>query len=148
MIILCKSIEIEKIIIAGCFHDLGIWTNDTIDYLKPSIALAKTHLDNVNKSEWSHEIELMIDMHHKLWRARNCEYPLVEVFRKADWVDVSIGFRTFGLSREYIRTVQAAFPNLGFHKSLVRLAKLQFKRNPLNPLPMLKIFSHRTSRGE
>lgn len=29
--------EREKFIIAGCFHDIGIWKNNTIDYLAPSI---------------------------------------------------------------------------------------------------------------
>jgi hypothetical protein len=36
------------------------------------------------------------------------------------------------------KSVQAAFPNLGFHNNLVRLALGQFLRHPLNPLPMMK----------
>ena len=34
----------EKLIIAGCFHDLGIWTSNTFAYLPPSMALAKAYL--------------------------------------------------------------------------------------------------------
>ena len=34
----CNDEEREKIIIAGCFHDLGIWANGTLDYLPPSMA--------------------------------------------------------------------------------------------------------------
>ena len=31
---------IEKIAIAAAFHDLGIWTDQTFDYLAPSVRLA------------------------------------------------------------------------------------------------------------
>lgn len=134
----CNDSEAEKIVIAGCFHDLGMWPNDLVDYLKPSIELAKKYLSENNQEEWSKEIELMIDLHHKFRQVTNCEYPLVEVFRKGDWVDASLGFRKFGLSREYVRQVQDTFPNLGFHDNLLRLAKEELKRNPLNPLPMMK----------
>jgi hypothetical protein len=30
--------ELEKIAVAAVFHDLGIWTNGTFDYIAPSIA--------------------------------------------------------------------------------------------------------------
>ena len=30
--------DIEKIAVAAAFHDLGIWTNKTFDYIPPSIA--------------------------------------------------------------------------------------------------------------
>lgn len=55
----------ERIIIAACFHDLGIWINDTFDYLQPSIGLAKAYLKQRNLKQWSVEVELMIDLHHK-----------------------------------------------------------------------------------
>ena len=37
----CNEEEREKIIIAGCFHDLGIWIGNTVDYILPSIPPAK-----------------------------------------------------------------------------------------------------------
>ena len=40
----CDEQEREKITIAGCFHDIGIWTSDTLDYLPPSIAVAREYL--------------------------------------------------------------------------------------------------------
>lgn len=134
----CSGSDQDKLVIAGCFHDLGMWPNDTVDYLKPSIALAKTYLADHHQREWSTEIELMIDLHHKFRTIKNGEFPLVEVFRKGDWVDASLGLRKFTLTREYVRQVQATFPNLGFHDNLLRLAKAEFRRNPLNPLPMMK----------
>src|SRR5678815_4891301 len=36
--------ELEKIAVAAVFHDLGIWTNSTFDYIGPSIALAHDYL--------------------------------------------------------------------------------------------------------
>jgi hypothetical protein len=37
------SVDIEKIAVAAVFHDLGIWTNKTFDYIAPSVALAREH---------------------------------------------------------------------------------------------------------
>ena len=31
-----SRVEIEKIAVAAVFHDLGIWTNHTFDYIAPS----------------------------------------------------------------------------------------------------------------
>ena len=43
--ILGKSpFELEKIVVAAVFHDLGIWTNNTFDYIAPSVAIARKHL--------------------------------------------------------------------------------------------------------
>ena len=134
----CDAMEAEKIIIAGCFHDLGIWPDDSFDYLKPSIALARTYLTDHNKVDWLDEIGLMIDLHHKIRRVKDDKYPLVEIFRKGDWVDASMGLRTFGLPRRFMKDVQAAFPNLGFHKNLLRLGWKQFRQYPFHPMPMMK----------
>lgn len=128
----------NKIIIAGCFHDIGIWVNDTFDYLEPSIKLAKKYLRSRDQDHLSHEIELMINMHHKITKYKNSTYPLVEAFRQADWVDVSRGRRSFGLSKEFIASVINEFPNSGFHKNLIQLTKAEFMKNPLKPLPMMK----------
>jgi hypothetical protein len=128
--------EREKIIIAGCFHDLGIWSDDTFDYLPPSISRAKEYLSQNNLESWIPEIAAMIDMHHKIRTCR--ENPLIEVFRKGDLVDFSLGIVKCGLPKTYIKSVKARFPNAGFHKQLVRRAGGWFCRHPLNPLPVLK----------
>ena len=36
--------DLEKIAVAAVFHDLGIWTNRTFDYIAPSIARAREYL--------------------------------------------------------------------------------------------------------
>ncbi|MFW5442716.1 MAG: hypothetical protein ACKE51_00200 [Methylococcaceae bacterium] len=63
---------------------------------------------------------LIIDMHHKVTRCINTEYPLVEVFRKADLADFSLGLIKGGVSASYVREVRAAFPSAGFHKMLCK----------------------------
>jgi hypothetical protein len=128
----------EKIITAGCFHDLGIWTSHTLDYLPPSILLAKEYLTQRGLASWFGEIELMIDMHHKFRKYEDNNYPLVDVFRRGDLVDVSLGWVTSGVPEDYIKNVKAVFPNSGFHKRLLQLAVGWFFRHPLNPAPMMK----------
>ncbi len=129
----------EKIVIAGCFHDLGIWSDATFDYLPPSIERAKEYLEKNRRESLSAEIGLMIEMHHKL---RKYETPpensLIEIFRKGDLVDFSLGIVKCGLPKSYIKSVKNQFPNAGFHKCLVRLAGRWFFRHPLNPVPVLK----------
>jgi hypothetical protein len=105
--------------IAAAFHDLGIWTDDTLDYLPPSIALATEYLDNQQ-------------------RYRGAYAASVEPFRQADLVDVSLGLVRFGLPRSFIKTVQATFPDHGFHSMLMKLSARQFIRSPLRPLPMFR----------
>lgn len=134
----CRGDDREKILVAGCFHDLGIWPDDEVDYLAPSIDLAREYLNEKGKEGWSTEIGQMIDLHHQLRSVKDGEFPLVEAFRKADLVDVSLGLRTFGLPRSFVRSVRRQFPNLGFHRNLVRLTGLQLRRDPLNPLPMMR----------
>ncbi|MCD4719912.1 MAG: HD domain-containing protein [Desulfobacula sp.] len=128
----------ERIIIAACFHDLGIWANDTFDYLQPSIVLAKEYLKRRNLEKWSVEIELMIDTHHKIRKYEDDNHPLVEVFRKADLIDVSLGMVKFSLSTDFIGNIKITFPNSGFHKRLIQLTVRELFRNPLKPLPMIR----------
>ncbi len=134
----CLGDDEEKIVIAGCFHDLGIWPHNDFDYLAPSIELSNQYLSTQGKQAWTDEIAQMIDLHHRFRAVDNGNSPLVEVFRKGDWVDASLGFRKFGLDRSTIRRVSQAFPNLGFHRNLLRLGIRQWLRHPLNPLPMMK----------
>ena len=134
----CSAVEREKIIIAGAFHDIGIWIEDTVDYIPPSIPPAVAYLKRRNLEEWSDEIQLMISEHHKLREYHHDAYPLVEVFRRGDLVDFSFGFYKFGLPKRYIKSVKEDFPNSGFHQSLGKRAGKWFLSNPLNPSPMMK----------
>ena len=128
----------EKISIAGCFHDIGIWSDKTFDYLAPSVEHAKHYLERIRKPEWFEEVRLMITEHHKITPYRGSFEKLVEAYRQADWIDVTRGKRHFGVPRTFIRKVLETFPNSGFHKLLTSLTKQRFLSNPLNPLPMFK----------
>jgi HD domain len=133
-----NRVEVEKIAVAAVFHDLGIWTNHTFDYIAPSVALAREHLVARGMAAWIPEIEAMIVDHHKITPSRaHLESP-VESFRRADWIDVSRGLRRFGVPRPFIAAVAAAWPSAGFHRRLVELTIDRWWKHPLNPLPMVK----------
>jgi hypothetical protein len=134
----CNEEEREKIIIAGAFHDIGIWIENTVDYIPPSVPPAMEYLKRRNLEAWLLEIELMITEHHKITEYKDKTYPLVELFRKGDLVDFSFGLFKFGISKSYIEDVKAKFPNADFHKDLAKRAGRWFVKHPLNPAPMMK----------
>ena len=80
----------------------------------------------------------MIDMHNKLTPCTDARFPMVEIFRKGDLADFSLGIVKSGLSGAVIRSVKGAFPNAGFHKRLVQLATRRLFTHPLSPAPMMK----------
>jgi hypothetical protein len=132
------GVELEKIAVAAVFHDLGIWTNHTFDYIAPSVSIAREHLAARGMADWIPEIEAMIVDHHKITPSHAHPQALVESFRRADWIDVTRGWRRFGLPRRFIATVTATWPSAGFHRRLVGLTIERFWKHPLTPLPMVK----------
>jgi hypothetical protein len=133
-----SRVELDKIAVAAVFHDLGIWTNHTFDYIAPSVAIARKYLAARGMADWIPEIEAMIVDHHKVTPSRASPQSLVEPFRRADWIDVSLGLRRFGLPRPFIAAVTTTWPNAGFHRRLVQLTIDRFWKHPLSPLPMVK----------
>lgn len=140
--------DIEIIAIAGAFHDIGIWLDDTFDYLKPSVQRVNNYLVREGKSQWVALISDMITEHHKITtyssNASNAKYKsdkndlFIEMFRQADWVDVSMTTLNFSMSRSAICEVRKVFPYAGFHKRLIQLTLARALKAPLNPLPMFK----------
>lgn len=130
--------NVEKYAIAAAFHDLGIWTDQTFDYLEPSMTLAKDYLVHLERSDWSEEICLMIDMHHKRSKYLGLYEMTVETFRRADWIDVTMGIMLFGLDKSIYRLLCKKFPNLGFHWFLTVQTFENFLKSPFDPLPMFK----------
>jgi hypothetical protein len=133
-----NSANQEKYATAAVFHDIGIWTNHTIDYLDPSIEQARVYLTKTGKEDWIEEITLMIYWHHKPGRYKGNFEATVETFRRADWIDVSLGLKSFGLDRKKLKEFRNEFPNKGFHSFLLRKLTRNFFSHPLNPLPMFK----------
>ena len=128
----------SKIAIAAVFHDLGIWSDKTFDYLEPSVALARRYLKERPRCSWESEVSHMIRYHHKLRPYRAKDGRLVEAFRRADLVDLTKGRFKFGLDPTFIREVSTEFPYAGFHRRVLELALKWALRHPLNPLPMIK----------
>lgn len=135
---LSKNEDEEKYAIAAFYHDVGIWTNNTFDYLQPSIDLAKNYLIQIQKKNWSDEISLMIDNHHKTSSYKGNFETTIEIFRKADWTDVSLGMIHFEIPSAFIKQVEKQFPYKGFHFFLTKMFTKNFFQHPLKPLPMFK----------
>lgn len=131
-------IDKEKIQIAACFHDIGIWTEGTLDYLHPSVTVAAGYLAKNGKVAWVAEVSEMIEMHHRVRSCTDSMFPLVEPFRRADIADFSLGIIPMGISKALICRLKSEYPNSGFHKRLVQLGGHWFLRHPLNPLPMFR----------
>ncbi|MEI8102803.1 MAG: phosphohydrolase [Chlorobium sp.] len=129
---------LDKIAIAAFFHDFGIWSDHTFDYIAPSQLLARHYLEISDQVTWIDEIEAMIGEHHKLTRYCANSVWLVESFRKADLIDMSGGLLRFRLPDEFVTDVLDAFPNEGFHKKIGRLFIERLKTDPFSPLPMMK----------
>jgi hypothetical protein len=140
---LCKALGAsgaeteDKAAIAAVFHDLGIWTDRTFDYLAPSIALAERYLDANGRRAWHDEIRAMIEHHHQVTPYRG-PHALAETFRRADWADVTLGLRARGVARRRGRALYQRWPDAGFHRRLVTLTLSRARRHPLSPLPMLR----------
>lgn len=108
---------------AFVYHDIGLWTDHELAYLEPSEAIAQK--DN-EKYHWGLDPEALrgaIHWHHKVFRYKGPHQDLIEACRKADWIDATKGWVRKGMSRSDIAKVESTFPNCGFHKTLLRLAK-------------------------
>ena len=105
------------------YHDIGLWTDHELAYLEPSEAAA---LADNEKYGWGLNPEVLrgaIHWHHKIFPYNGPHRTIIESCRKADWIDASKGTLRKGMSKAAIKEVEAAFPNLGFHDTLLRLAK-------------------------
>lgn len=129
----------KKLQIAAVFHDIALWTHNRVDYLVPSYQDCHLWLESQGLSAWKEEIQVIIDMHHLISEYKGPHSRLAEVFRKADLIDFSLGLIKNGVSRLFIKQVRNTIPNSGFHKALARFTFIQIGRNPLKPLPMMRI---------
>lgn len=134
----CDSEQEDKYAIAAVFHDIGIWTHNTVDYLPPSMEEATVYLLDNDKATWVDEVNLMIYWHHKTTAYTGRHVKTVESFRKADWIDVSLGLLSFGIDRDEIEAIRKGLPNRGFHLFLAKRVLKNWVRHPLKPLPMFK----------
>jgi hypothetical protein len=127
----------EEYLTAAAFHDLGIWTARTFDYLAPSVELARAWLTNENAQPLEPLVTEMIEQHHKIRQAGSSTSP-VEIFRRADTIDLTLGFRRFGVPATVYRSIARQYPYAGFHRRIIALAAKRLQTNPTSPLPMIK----------
>jgi hypothetical protein len=129
--------ETRKLAISAAFHDIGLWTKNTVDYLPPSIDEAMNFLQDYGLTNWNVEISEIIDFHHKVTSYRGT-FALAELFRKADLADFSMGILRAGIPKDVFREICHSYPNAGFHRMLVRRSLQWLPRHPFNPMPILK----------
>ncbi|MBX7182785.1 MAG: HD domain-containing protein [Bacteroidia bacterium] len=122
--------------VSAAFHDLGIWTHGTFDYLGPSELLAKDFLIKQGRPELIPDVLAFIDLHHKLRPIR--DNRLAEAFRKADLIDLSLGLIRFGISSELWSDLNLRFPKKGFHRFIGGKIVKSILQHPWNPLPIVK----------
>lgn len=134
----CAGEDRTKLAIAACFHDIGLWSARTLDYIPPSVSEARRYLSATGRQAWCEEIGLMIEMHHKVRQCETNAYPLVELFRRGDLVDFSLGLFRFGIPRSYVTEIKKAIPNQGFHRFLLKGARQWFAKHPFSPPPFMK----------
>ena len=121
----CSEQDRIKLMITACHHDIGIWSDHTVDYLPPSIREACDYLAANDMQELVEEVTLLIDLHHKIRPISGGlaeRFPLLEVFRKADLADFSLGLILGGIPRGFMKRLKQQFPNAGFHKMLMKAA--------------------------
>lgn len=129
--------SIHKIAIAAAFHDIGIWTANTLDYLPPSIEALNQYLAAHQLIHFQEELSLMITEHHKLSSIYYPKYRLVEYFRQADYADFLLGIIRFGMPLNAYKQLKSTYPNAVFHKTLFYLGMKRFFGN-LGIPPMFK----------
>jgi hypothetical protein len=130
--------ETDKYAVAAVFHDIGIWTDKTFDYIRPSVEKVEWYLSGINRLEWKDELVLMIEMHHKITPYKGPFKKNVEIFRRADLADLSLGLIRFDLDLKYIEELKRTFANSGFHRRLLGLSLRHILHNPFRPFPMYR----------
>ena len=131
--------ELTKLAVAAAFHDIGIWTHNTFDYLGPSEQTAMQYIERYAlPEEWNMEVALIIERHHQIGKYEGGFRKNVEAFRKADLADLTKGLARGKLPFAAIEQALEAFPYLGFHGLLIKLTLQELLQNPFNPLPMVR----------
>jgi hypothetical protein len=128
--------EQKQLAIAAAFHDIGIWSANTMDYLDPSIKLAAAYLTEHKLEHWTESVSQIIDNHHKLTPFKG--NSLAESFRKADLIDLTFGMIKFGLSSSQISEYNNQYPAKGFQPYIFKEVFKNIIKHPLNPLPIMK----------
>lgn len=118
------------------FHDLGIWTAQTMDYLAPSCEEAIKYIKKNNENIDSKQVSNIINNHHKITKIKGDSGA--ELLRKADLIDLTTSFVSFGIDKKTKKIIKQRFPYHGFQFFIYKKVMKHAIRNILNPFPMLK----------
>jgi hypothetical protein len=125
----------DKLAIMTVLHDLPFFLTNDLDYLGKACDLTTAHLTEIGREEWTEELHLMINNHHKVRSYTGPFAPMVEAARRADWIDVSFTKLRYGLPRPVVVEVRATFPMNEAYKgvALPNIGKYMaaHKRRPL-----------------
>jgi len=105
--------ETDALAVAAAYHDIGIWTAGTFDYLEPSLALAKEYIKAKQPKVSAKAVEQIIMNHHKI----------------TSYKDIS--------HRDILELYQT-FPESNFHLFILKEVAVNTFKNPFNPLPIYK----------
>ena len=134
---LAPALDLRPVVPALVFHDIALWTHRTVDYLEPSAAVAREHLERIGAHDWIAPVEAMILWHHKQRAYHGPHEEFVEPVRRGDMGDFTFGLQG-GVPREALREGRARYPNAGFHKMLARRTLGRLFTKPWSPAPMMR----------
>jgi hypothetical protein len=129
----------EKLAIMTVLHDLPFMVSGDLDYLGKACELATAYLKEIGREDWTEELHLMINNHHKVRSYTGPYAPLVEACRKADWIDVSFTKLRYGIPRPLVVEVRSTFPMNEAYKGVAMPRIARYAAGHLRrPLPMMK----------
>ena len=131
-----NEVEFKTCEVAIPFHDMGIWTHKTMDYLEVSFEGAKKYIEEKKLDIEKDSLENIIVNHHKISKIK--DNSLAEKLRKADLIDLSFGVIKFGIDQKAMHSIVSEFPFLEFQQVIFKKVFSHAVRNILNPFPMLK----------
>lgn len=124
--------------VATIYHDLGIWTDHTLEYLEPSADMARDAVMELGEPGWVDPVVGMVLWHHKLRAYTGPHAEVIDPYRRADSADVMLGLVSYGIDRAVLQAGRRRFANAGFHKRLLQLGGQRFLKKPWSPLPMFR----------
>lgn len=126
--------------VAAATHDLAVWTHDTVDYLEPSGNLAAREAAERGFNRAEQEIlRAVVANHHKLTSCSKQTNASAEIFRRADWIDVTRGNLRFGLPLDVVADIRKTIPDAGFAQMLRGLLNRCWRERPWQIPPMMKL---------
>ncbi len=125
-------IDGEVLTVAAILHDIGLYPSVSTGgvYTRDGADLARRMLPRYGwTSERIERCADAIDRHHEL-RSQLDRGPEVEALRRADLVDVSGGLIRFGVSRSWMRVLNASVPRDGLAGELRREVGRALRERP------------------